>query len=72
LESYSNEAFDTRFKQAGFTISEKDLQESSGVLQALLYLPLYKQTNMEAESIKERVIYDFWTRSTIPWKLECE
>ena len=65
-----DEAFDTRYIKAGLEVSEHDTQVDSGVLATLETLPL--STMYLTESIKEDVLYDFWSRPTIAWRLECE
>ena len=72
LEEYSDQQFDTRFEKAGFQIDQKTLQDKSGVLDTLFFLPKYTKSFPDYKDRKSTVIYDFWTRSTIRWSLECD
>ena len=69
LEQFG-EAFDTRYISASLEVSEHEAQEGSGVLATLEALPL--STMYLTESIKEDILYEFWSRPTIAWRLECE
>ena len=64
------EKFDTRYVDMGARISEYDVQEESKVLKTLEDLPKYSL--YVTSSGKENIEYGFWSRSTIPWLLDCE
>ena len=59
-----------RYSEAGFSISEYDLQLASGVLQ-LLVRTANPPSIFEIET-KQNIMYQFWTRPTINWELSCE
>lgn len=44
----------------------------SGVLNKLHDLPLYRQYVRNEQQSKSAVIYNFYQRGLIPWKLSCE
>jgi hypothetical protein len=57
------------------SISQLDIQSSSGVTLELRSLPLYEDKYFPAYShieIKRKTQYDFWVRPTIEWKHSCE
>ena len=54
----------------GLRISEEDVQDESGVLDTLEDMPNYAQYVTSAA--KDNIEYGFWSRSTIPFSLECE
>lgn len=65
-----NERYDTRYVDLGLEITEYDVQDESGVLDTLESLPNFSL--YVTDSIKKNIEYGFWSRSTIPWSLECE
>jgi len=49
------------------------VQEASGVLKILTEQPLFSKTYPQRGVLaKKNYKLDFYARSTIPWKLECE
>jgi len=69
LEQFS-ERYDTRYVNMGLSITEYDVQEESKVLDTLEDLPNFSM--YVTESTKKNIDYGFWSRSTIPWSLDCE
>ena len=70
LKQFS-EADDTRYQDLGSpSVTEKEIQQTSGVLDKLKTLPLYSQ--YVSDEAKEAVNYRFWAKPTIPWRLSCE
>lgn len=72
FDENTNQAYDTRYTQSGFSINEYDLQMGSGVLNKLHDLPLYRQYVRNEQQSKSTVMYNFYQRGLIPWKLSCE
>lgn len=64
---------DTRYRNVSLTISEYDIQYTSGVDRKIHNKPLFeKYFTPNVEQAKRNIDYTFWGRPTIPWKLECE
>ena len=65
--------FDPRYKDAGqgqLFYTEEHVQIKSGVLDTLRSLP--QSSDYIDFNLKSQKKYSFWTRNTIPWKLECD
>lgn len=64
--------YDSRYKDAGFRISELRLQTDNKVTEALHGMPLYSKYVPNETQIKSGIEYQFQVRELIPWKLQCE
>ena len=67
--------FDDRYSKIGdYQISEYDLQEGSGVIDLIEDLPNTDNVYGRKVDLKSRedVMFNLYTRPTIPFKLECE
>lgn len=64
---------DTRFVQAAtLQASLQDVETASGVTAILAELPGGKAFNEENRATKEGILYNFYSRTNLPWKLSCE
>lgn len=67
---------DPRYKKSvvndAFKTNEYDVMKRSGVIDLLQQTSGYSAFVADPKPNKENYDYSFWTRSTIPWKLECE
>jgi len=63
---------DDRYKDAGLSMTEYDMQIENGVYENLTSLALYDFYVPEAEERKKSKVRKFWTRNTLSWALECE
>ena len=72
-EKYTNcEEIDDRFKKYEMSITEYDLQESSGVLESLELLPKYGNSVELLKKVRKQNNLNFFTRSTTEWSLYCK
>ena len=61
---------DPRYTKHNIQTSDAFIQGSSGVTEILRQQPQFSET--VDESLRERKIYNLYTRQTIPWSLECD
>ena len=65
-----NETYDTRYADAGTTVTEYDVQDESKVLDKLEDLPnIGMYVDLKA---KKNIKYGFWSRPTISWSIDCD
>ena len=72
LDINTNLLLDPRYINTGAMDTELDVQSLSGVLPALLKLPLYNQYVPNPVVTKTATQYNFWARPTLPWNRTCE
>lgn len=71
-EQVTSLQFDPRYINAGMSVTEFDLQQTSGVLTTLRELPLYTRYVPNDTFSKKQIQNIFYRRPTLSWDPKCE